>query len=105
MPDGRVYDGEREFVMLRKGQNGAYLLGDESGPHLRNLAGTMTSRGFQGMLFAYKEWQMDWWIAHIREQRARADIKHYHRRPREKTRQLTRHKLDLLHFCNEALIW
>jgi hypothetical protein len=70
LQDGRVYEGEREVCYTRNGQEWRI-------PAWRLVRAASEKSGWnedferlEGMLFGYEEWQMDWWIAHIRERRA-----------------------------------
>jgi hypothetical protein len=70
LADGRVYEGEREVCYTRKGQEWRI-------PAWRLVRATFEKSRWnddferlEGMLYGYEEWQMDWWIAHIRERGA-----------------------------------
>jgi hypothetical protein len=74
MPDGRVYIGEREVCYARKGQEWRISAWRLVRAAFKKSRWNDDFERLQGMLFGYEEWQMDWWIAHIRERRARAAI-------------------------------
>jgi len=70
LKDGRIYEGDREVCYTRKGQEWRI-------PAWRLIRAAFQKSRWNddferllGMLFGYEEWQMDWWIAHIRESRA-----------------------------------
>lgn len=67
--DGRIYEGSREVCYTRKGEEWRI-------PAWRLIQATVKKSRWnddferlEGMLYGYEEWQIDWWIAHIQENR------------------------------------
>lgn len=70
LKDGRVLEGEREVCYTRKGQEWRIPAWRLVRSAYEKSRWNDDFERLQGMLFGYEEWQMDWWIAHIRERRA-----------------------------------
>ncbi len=70
--DGRIYEGEREVCYTRKGQEWRISAWRLVRAAFQKSGWNDDFERLQGMLFGHEEWQMDWWIAHIRERRKSA---------------------------------
>jgi hypothetical protein len=70
--DGCTYEGEREVCYTRKGQEWRIPAWRLIRAAFQKSRWNDDFERLEGMLFGYEEWQMDWWIAHIRENRANA---------------------------------
>jgi hypothetical protein len=67
--DGRVIEGSRDAYYTPKGEEWRIRAWKLVHTASRKTEWNEDFERIQGMLFGYEEWQMDWWINHIREQR------------------------------------
>jgi hypothetical protein len=75
LKDGRTYEGEREVCYSRKGQEWRIPAWRLVQSAFQKSHWNDDFERLEGMLFGYEDWQMDWWIAHIRERRLSASSK------------------------------
>jgi hypothetical protein len=77
LKDGRVIEGVRDTYYTPKGEEWRIQAWKLVYAASRKSTWNEDFERLQGMLFGYEEWQMDWWIAHIHEQKkAHADAEH-----------------------------
>jgi len=69
---GRIYEGEREVCYTRKKQEWRIPAWRLIRAAFQKSRWNDDFERLEGILFGYEEWQMDWWIAHIRENRSAA---------------------------------
>jgi hypothetical protein len=69
LKDGRVIEGSREACYTPKGEEWRIRAWKLVFAASRKSEWNEDFERIEGMLFGYEEWQMDWWIAHIREQK------------------------------------
>jgi hypothetical protein len=69
LKDGRVIEGSRDVYYTPKGEEWRIQAWKLVFAASRKSVWNEDFERIQGMLFGYEEWQMDWWIAHIREQK------------------------------------
>jgi hypothetical protein len=67
--DGRVIKGSRDAYYTPKGEEWRIQAWKLVFAASRKSTWNEDFERIQGMLFGYEEWQMDWWIAHIRERK------------------------------------
>jgi hypothetical protein len=69
LKDGRVIEGLREVYYTPKGEEWRIRAWKLVFAASRKSVWNEDFERIEGMLFGYEEWQMDWWITHIREQK------------------------------------
>jgi hypothetical protein len=67
--DGSVIEGQREVCYTRKGEEWRIQAWKLISAASRKSGWNESFERLEGMLFGYEDWQMEWWISHIREQK------------------------------------
>jgi hypothetical protein len=69
LEDGGVIEGHRDVYYTPKGEEWRIQAWRLVFAASRKSEWNEDFERIEGMLFGYEEWQMDWWIAHIREEK------------------------------------
>jgi hypothetical protein len=67
LKDGGVIEGHREVYYTRKGEEWRIQAWKLISAASRKSGWNESFERLEGMLYGYEEWQMDWWITHLRE--------------------------------------
>lgn len=71
--DGQVFEGLREVYYTHKGEEWRIRAWKLIFAASRKSGWNEDFERLEGMLYGYEEWQMDWWIGHLRERQASKD--------------------------------
>jgi hypothetical protein len=69
LKDGSVIEGHREVYYTRKGEEWRIQAWKLISAASRKSGWNENFERLEGMLYGYEEWQMDWWITHLRERK------------------------------------